>query len=193
MLGVVEQQQRDADHDGRGQRPDQDGELLLPRRRADEEAGLEVLRGRPAVRRRDADDAGDRQGRQPVLGRRPSRAATKIRQVSSSVATVMPEIGFDDEPISPVSRDETVTNRKPKSTIITAADDPAGGVGRDQVGRGDRGRPGRALPRTTSQQRQVALGPRVAARAAVRRRPPRGRGGRRAIDDRRSAAGPGAC
>ena len=33
----------------------------------------------------------------------------------------MPEIGFDDEPISPVRRDETVTNRNPKSTISTAA------------------------------------------------------------------------
>ena len=44
----------------------------------------------------------------------------KIRHVSSSVATVMPEIGFDEEPISPVSRDDTVTNRKPKTTISSA-------------------------------------------------------------------------
>ena len=41
----------------------------------------------------------------------PSR--TKIRQVNSSVAIVMPEIGLDDEPISPVSRELTVTNRNP--------------------------------------------------------------------------------
>ena len=34
----------------------------------------------------------------------------------------MPEIGFDDEPISPVSRDETVTKRKPKMTIRHGAD-----------------------------------------------------------------------
>ena len=33
----------------------------------------------------------------------------------------MPEIGLDDEPISPVSREETVTNKNPKSTISTAA------------------------------------------------------------------------
>ena len=46
---------------------------------------------------------------------------TKIRQVSSSVATVIPEIGFDDEPISPVRRDETVTKRNPKTTIRIAA------------------------------------------------------------------------
>ena len=34
--------------------------------------------------------------------------------MSSSVATVMPEIGFDDEPISPVRREHTVTNKKPE-------------------------------------------------------------------------------
>ncbi len=33
----------------------------------------------------------------------------------------MPEIGFDDEPISPVSREETVTNRNPKMMIRIAA------------------------------------------------------------------------
>src|SRR5436189_1402946 len=44
----------------------------------------------------------------------------KTRQVSSSVATVMPEIGFDDEPTSPVRREETVTNRKPNATMSSA-------------------------------------------------------------------------
>ena len=58
---------------------------------------------------------------EPVRPGRSSRATRKIRQVNSSVATVIPEIGFDEEPISPVSREETVTNRKPKSTISTAA------------------------------------------------------------------------
>src|SRR6185503_17273241 len=38
----------------------------------------------------------------------------------SSVATVMPEMGLDDDPISPVNRDETVTKRNPNSTISTA-------------------------------------------------------------------------
>src|SRR6476646_7034726 len=46
---------------------------------------------------------------------------TNTRQVMSRAATVMPEIGFDDDPISPVNRDETVTNRKPRSTIRAAA------------------------------------------------------------------------
>src|SRR5580704_13234065 len=37
---------------------------------------------------------------------------TKTRQEMSRAATVMPEIGLEDEPTSPVRRDETVTNRK---------------------------------------------------------------------------------
>ena len=44
----------------------------------------------------------------------------KIRHVNASVATVMPEIGFDDEPISPVNRDDTVTNRNPKPSTRAA-------------------------------------------------------------------------
>ena len=50
--------------------------------------------------------------------------ARKIRQVSVSVATVMPEIGLDEEPISPVSREETVTNNSPKSTTRAAPATP---------------------------------------------------------------------
>src|SRR5437879_624363 len=46
--------------------------------------------------------------------------ARNKKQVSMSVATVMPEMGLDDEPISPVKRDETVTKRKPNSTTRTA-------------------------------------------------------------------------
>ena len=38
-----------------------------------------------------------------------------------SVAIVIPEIGFDDEPMSPTMRDETVTKKKPKTTIRTAS------------------------------------------------------------------------
>ena len=34
-----------------------------------------------------------------------------------SVAIVMPEIGFDEEPIRPVMRDDTVAKKKPKRTI----------------------------------------------------------------------------
>src|SRR5437868_690228 len=46
--------------------------------------------------------------------------ARKQRHVISSVATVMPEMGFDDEPTSPVSRDETVTNKNPKMIMRSA-------------------------------------------------------------------------
>ncbi|MCY1012799.1 hypothetical protein OV079_46150 [Nannocystis pusilla] len=53
-------------------------------------------------------------------------AARKIRQVSSSVATVMPEIGFDDEPISPVKRPDTVTNRNANRPINSAPRKPTG-------------------------------------------------------------------
>ena len=38
-----------------------------------------------------------------------------------SVAIVMPEIGFDEVPMSPVMRDETVTNRNPKMMTRIAA------------------------------------------------------------------------
>ncbi len=44
----------------------------------------------------------------------------KTRQVRSSVATVMPEIGLEEDPISPVRREETVTKRKPKPTMRSA-------------------------------------------------------------------------
>ena len=38
-----------------------------------------------------------------------------------SVAIVMPEIGFDEVPISPVMRDDTVAKKNPKIRIRTAA------------------------------------------------------------------------
>lgn len=44
----------------------------------------------------------------------------KTRQVSISVAMVMPEMGLDVEPTSPVRRDDTVTNSAPSSTMSTA-------------------------------------------------------------------------
>src|SRR6516225_2402920 len=50
-----------------------------------------------------------------LLSVRPSD--TKARQVKSRAATVMPEIGLDDDPTSPVNRDDTVTNKKPSRTI----------------------------------------------------------------------------
>ena len=40
--------------------------------------------------------------------------------MNSSVAIVIPEIGFDEVPICPVMRDETVTKKKPKTRISNA-------------------------------------------------------------------------
>src|SRR5713101_5253836 len=43
----------------------------------------------------------------------------KMSEVMSSVATVMPEMGFDELPTSPVRRELTVTKRKPSTRIST--------------------------------------------------------------------------
>src|ERR1041385_6637476 len=48
-------------------------------------------------------------------------SATKRRHVRISVAMVMPEIGFDEVPIRPVMREETVAKKKPKIRIRIAA------------------------------------------------------------------------
>src|SRR5687767_13244840 len=46
-------------------------------------------------------------------------SATKITHVMMSVAIVIPEIGFDDEPMRPVMRDDTVAKKKPNRMIST--------------------------------------------------------------------------
>src|SRR5437879_13356136 len=43
-----------------------------------------------------------------------------MRHVSSNVAIIIPEVGQEDEPTSPVRRDETRTKRKPNATIRIA-------------------------------------------------------------------------
>ena len=48
-------------------------------------------------------------------------SATKSRHVRISVAIVMPEIGFEDVPIRPVMRDDTVAKKNPKIRIRIAA------------------------------------------------------------------------
>src|ERR1700694_2097825 len=44
-------------------------------------------------------------------------SARKRSDTMSSVATVIPEMGFDEEPTSPVSRELTVTKRKPSTRM----------------------------------------------------------------------------
>ena len=46
--------------------------------------------------------------------------AKKIKDVIKSVATVMPEMGFEELPTSPVSRELTVTKRNPNIRISSA-------------------------------------------------------------------------
>ena len=48
-------------------------------------------------------------------------SSTKIRQVIISVAIAIPEMGFDELPMRPVMRLETVTKMNPKITISTEA------------------------------------------------------------------------
>src|SRR5438876_6058820 len=48
-------------------------------------------------------------------------SATNMRQVRISVAIVIPEMGFDDVPIKPVMREDTVTKRNPKTMTRIAA------------------------------------------------------------------------
>src|SRR3989449_10914127 len=48
-------------------------------------------------------------------------SATKMLHVRISVAIVIPEIGFDDDPIKPVIRDDTVTKKKPNTSSSSDA------------------------------------------------------------------------
>src|SRR6476620_4917719 len=41
----------------------------------------------------------------------------KMRQVKSRVAIIIPDVGQEDDPTSPVSRDETRVKRKPNATM----------------------------------------------------------------------------
>src|ERR1700685_3652411 len=45
---------------------------------------------------------------------------TKISEVAIRVAIVIPEIGLDEEPINPTILEDTVTKKKPNTTIIIA-------------------------------------------------------------------------
>src|SRR5260370_17747229 len=47
-------------------------------------------------------------------------SAKKMSEVIRSVATVMPEMGLEEEPTSPVRRELTVTKRNPKTRMSTA-------------------------------------------------------------------------
>ena len=56
-------------------------------------------------------------------------SATKIVQVRINVAMVIPETGFEEDPIRPTMRDETVTKKNPKTTTrIDATKLPCVGI-----------------------------------------------------------------
>ena len=107
---------------------------------------------------------------QSVHRRSPSQpTATKMLQVMMSVAIVMPEIGLDELPMSPVMRDDTVTKKKPKITIRTAATKfhcigMPGVTARNSASSSD--------PTSTTDQRHVVFRSEPAARACRRRRSP---------------------
>ena len=82
----------------------------------------------------------------------------KIRQVNSSVAMVMPEIGFDDEPTSPVNREDTVTNRNPNSKIISAPEQAPQAQAKPQRGNEHQRQNHAQTADQHDRHRQVALG-----------------------------------
>ena len=88
---------------------------------------------------------------------------------------VMPEIGFDDEPTSPVRRDETVTNRKPNSRIMTAPRMPWKLKPEAQLRDRRQGEHQGEAAEEDDGHRQVALGAGRGGRAAGRRWPRRSR------------------
>ena len=98
---------------------------------------------------------------------------TKIRQVAISVAIVMPEMGFDDEPIMPTMRQATVTKKNPKTTISSAEQQLAAdaGAGHERQHRHHQHQAQRADQH--DRDRQVALGARRLA-APPRRAAQRG-------------------
>ena len=66
-VGAIQERQGPAHRQGRADGADQDGDLLALGGRADQEAGLQVLRCVAAVRDRHRDDAGNRNGAHTVV------------------------------------------------------------------------------------------------------------------------------
>ena len=61
----------------------------------------------------------------------------------------MPEMGFDEEPISPVNREETVTNRKPNITMNNAPTMPSTVKPNPKAGEAARASTSPRLPKMT--------------------------------------------
>ena len=72
LVGSVQECQRPADGERGNDRPHEDRDLLAPRRRPHEEAGLQVLGGVAPVRDRHRDHARDRDRLHPVVDAGPA-------------------------------------------------------------------------------------------------------------------------
>ena len=114
--GLVEEEDRPADDRHGHDDADEEADLLAHRRGAHDVAGLEVLRRGARVGRGDADDGADAGARSAWWASPVQSSATKTRHVPISVAMVIPEIGFDELPMMPTIRLETVTKKKPNTT-----------------------------------------------------------------------------
>ena len=112
--------QREADRDHRNQYAHDQRQLLLGGRGANQKAGLQILRSIAGIGRRNANHTADLMASAKKAGA-VQPMTRNMAQVAMRVAMAMPEIGFEDVPISPVMRDETVTKRNPKTTTRSAA------------------------------------------------------------------------
>ena len=121
-------------------------------RRAQQETGLQILRSRPAVGSRHANDAPHGKRGDVILAGPSSPRPKKSDRSIDSVATVIPEIGLEDEPISPVRREETVTKRKPNRRIRTRR-----GVHVQPARRPNGGHQSRQPPATTFMDRSFSV------------------------------------
>ncbi len=113
--------EREADGDGGDHDADQEGEPLLARRGADQEAGLQILRGVARLGRGDADHAADGDGQRAKGRGRPAARPGRWPRWPSAWRWSCREMGLAEEPIRPTMRELTVTNRKPKKTISSDA------------------------------------------------------------------------
>ncbi len=164
---LMQVERRDADDEGGDEDADDQPDLLIDRasrRRCSRSSGPGC---RASVGRGDADDGADAERDRRVVSPVQPRA-TKSRQVRISVAIVMPEIGFDEEPIRPVMRDDTVDEEESEDDARASrrARCPVSAV---RARRQEQARAARVPPSTTLMGMSRSVRNRAAAPAAARR------------------------
>ena len=101
-------------------RADGEHDLLAPRRRTDEVAGLEVLQVVAADARRAADDRADHDRGDRAESPRPLPISTSSSSDANRIVQiVMPDTGLFDEPTSPAMYADTEQNTKPATIMMT--------------------------------------------------------------------------